>query len=234
VPGNWNVAKTRMEQGLGEVVGERAAEAAMYGLPRLIGIDLSSRLALDGTLFFQQPKELTDDGIMAALGYAVGGAPASSGLAMVSSVKPLIEEGNVPKFISQAPVPRFIRDIAKAYDTYVNGPTTKSGLQTAEAPGMLSTLLAATGVRTREAARPFEQGSAAQQLVKKEATAVKSRVVRRILNEGLTKENYRRLQEYNAGQTDPKLRIKIKDISAARKRRGKLEREMQKLNLEAL
>ena len=86
VPGNWNVAKTKMEQGLGELVGENAAEAAMYGLPRLIGVDLSSRLALDGTLFFQQPKELTNDGIMAALGYAVGGAPASTGVNMLTCV----------------------------------------------------------------------------------------------------------------------------------------------------
>ena len=234
VPGNWTVAKTKMEQGLGDIVGERAAEAAMYGLPRLIGIDLSSRLALDGTLFFQQPKELTNDGIVAAFGYAVGGAPLSTGLAMATSLQPLIDEGNVPKFISQAPVPRFIKDIAKAYDTHVNGPTTKSGLQTAEAPGILSSLLAATGLRTREQARPFEQGSAAQQLVKKEATAAKSKVVRRILTEGFTKENYKRLQDYNAAQTDPKLRIKIKDISAARKRRAKQEREMQKMNLEAM
>jgi len=234
VPGNWNVAKTKMEQGLGDLIGERGAEAAMYGLPRLAGIDLSSRLALDGTLFFQQPKELTNDGIMSAVGYALGGAPASTGINTLTAFQPLVEEGNVPKFISQAPVPRFIKDIAKSYDTYVNGPTTKTGLQTAEAPGMLSTLLAATGLRTREQARPFEQGSAAQQLVKKEATADKSKVVRRILNEGMTKENYRRLQEWNAAQTDPKLKIKVKDISAARKRRTKQEQEMQKMNLEAL
>jgi hypothetical protein len=234
VPGNWNVAKTKIEQGLGSVFGEGAAEAAMYGLPRLAGIDLSSRLALDGTLFFQQPKELTNDGIMAALGYAVGGAPASTGIAMATSLQPLIDEGNVPKFISQAPVPRFIKDIAKAYDAHVNGPTTRSGLQTAEAPGILSTVLAATGMRTREQARPFEQGSAAQQLVKKEATAEKSKLVRRILNDGMTKDTMRQLQEYNAEQTDPKLRIKIKDISAARKRRTKQEQEMQKMNLEAL
>ncbi|MET0720002.1 MAG: hypothetical protein ABWY64_04070, partial [Tardiphaga sp.] len=158
VPENWNVAKSKMEAAVGDVIGERAAESLAYGLPRLIGIDLSSRLALDGTLFFQQPKELTNDGIMAALGYAVGGAPVSTGINMLTAFQPLIEEGNIPKFISQAPVPRYIKDIAKAYDTYVNGPTTKTGLHTGEAPGILSTILASAGLRTREQARPFEQG----------------------------------------------------------------------------
>ena len=234
VPGNWTVAKSKGEKMMGDVIGERASEAVMYGLPRLAGIDLSSRLSLDGTLMFQQPKELTNDGIGAAMAAAILGTPYSTGMSLATSFRPLVEEGNVPKFISQAPAPRFIKDIAKAYDQHVNGPTTRSGLQTAEPPGMLSTFLAAFGVRTRDQARPFEQGSAAQQLIKKEATADKRKIVQRILRDGVTKDTMRQLRDYNAGQTDPTLRIKMRDITSARKRGSKLEREMQKQNLEAL
>jgi len=227
---NWDASKTSGEAWMADYLGETMSEAAMYGLPRLLGFDLSSRVALDSTLFYQQPKEMTQQAWLAVLGTAYIGAPGSTAFESVKAMYDLVKgDQSWPKWLGQTPMPSFMRNIFKGYDVMANGPTTATGVSTGKPPGILEGVANMAGVRTRSQYRPFEQGSAAKYRQKRLDQDNKNALTQRILNQGLTSGNMSQVRAYNRGRP-AKERITVKSINEARKRRRATERDIRKEN----
>jgi hypothetical protein len=229
---NWDVAKTKGEKWMAGFLGETGAEMTMFGLPRLVGIDLSSRVALDMTLFYKQPEEMTPDAWYKVVGQMLFGAPGQTAMTTWQATSGITGDQTWPKWLSQLPLPGFMKDIFKSYDTYVNGPRTAKGVKTDKAPPLVESIVQSMGVRTRSQTRPFEQGSAAQQRVKQLTQDQKSELIQRVLNQGMTSSNMGKIRSYNRGKPLAD-RITIKKIHEARKRRRTLERDIRKENVRA-
>ena len=232
-PESWNEAKTEGEKLLAGATGDTIAELAMYGLPRAIGIDLSNRVSLDTLLFYQQPDEMTKDDWYKVFGQFAIGAPGATGVDAVAALSDIANPDNTwPKWLATLPLPKMMKDALKAYDTMENGPTTATGVLTGPPTGLVSALLQTAGVRTREQARPFEQGSAAQHRTEQRIKDERQAIMRTISNRGYGSDTARTLRDWNRSHPAKEERITLKNITEARKRRRKLELEIRRKNLE--
>lgn len=98
IPGmpEWEDLEREAEEALADLTGKDGAEALMYGLPNLAGIDISSRVGLSSLLLFGEPGEMGDkDSVQAwflnlLLGPTVGSATdIASGVAAAAEGDPL-------------------------------------------------------------------------------------------------------------------------------------------------
>jgi hypothetical protein len=235
VPETWDEAKTSGEKWMADATNPMLAETVMYGLPRLMNFDLSNRVAMDSILFYQQPEEMTREAWYTILGQATVGASGSMLFDAASNIKGMTSgDSTWPKWLSQLPAPGMVKDILKAYDNMENGPTTTTGVKTGEPTGVLGALVQTLGIKTRAQARPFEQGSAAQNRAQERVNTQKSALIRSINAGGLTGANMRRINEWNRAHPKKTDRISGSSLSEARKRRTKMEREIATQNLGAL
>lgn len=233
-PGNWDETKTQGEAWLAGLTGDTIAEVAMYGLPRLAGFDLSNRVALDSLLFYEQPEEMEQDEWYKIVGQMVFGATGSMGMDAMGSMQGLTGgDDSWPKWLSKLPAPGIVKDIFKAYDQVAHGPTTSTGVSTGDPIGLLAGLVTAAGLKTRAAARPFEQGSAAQHRAQERIATEKSTLIRRVNAGGMTGANMRAINDWNRAHPEKENRITGKSLSNARKRRIKTEREIREQNAAA-
>ena len=74
--------------------------------------------------------------------------------------------------------------------------------------------------------RGRSRGSAAEYRLR--ATIIKERhaLTNRVLNQGMTRDNMKRVQDWNKEHPGKEERITVKSITDARKRRGKIEKEI--------
>jgi hypothetical protein len=160
-----------------------------------------------------------------------GGAPASATFDAIDTVNEFFAgtDKSTPKWLAGLPLPKIAKDVLKAYDISMNGPTTTTGVSTGKPPPLIDSIVQSMGVRTRSQARPFEQGSAAQYRAKQSEDADKAAIVRRVLAGGMGRANARMINEWNKAHPDN--RITAKGIQQSRKRRTKMEREIREQNL---
>jgi hypothetical protein len=237
--GTWDEMKTKGEKWLADATNPMVAETAMYGLPRLMNFDLSNRVAMDSLAFYRQPTDLSKDAWYSVLGQLAVGAMGSMAIDALGQIHGLMsgatDDESWPKWLAKLPMPGMAKDILKAYDTMAHGPTTATGVKTGEPMGLLSALVTSMGIRTREQARPFEQGSKAQHDIQVRIGKDKATLVRRInASGGMTGANVRRLNEWNKEHPEKEFRITAKTLGDARKRLGKTEAEIEKQNEEAM
>src|SRR4029077_8440233 len=240
--GNWDNWKTKGEKMMAEIenalfgpsTGGRISESIMYGLPRLFGIDVSRRVALDTLLTFQQPEDMTRDEWYKIVGQVALGAPGAVAFDTIAWAAGAVRgEGSWAKWMSQAPIPKIAKDIFKTYDAAQNGVTTTTGVRVGDPPGILEGLTQSMlGLRTRGQARPFEQGSAAQRRLKTVMKTQRDRLVRNVVNNGYTAANMRAINNWNETHRDKAERIILKTLREAGKRRRGLEREIEQQNVE--
>lgn len=235
MPSNYNEAKTEGEKLLASIAGDDIAEDLMYGAPRAIGIDLSNRVSLDTLLFYQQPDDMTKDDWYKVFGQFAIGAP---GTTLVDTAAAIGEVTNPdktwPKWLATLPIPKMMKDALKAYEIMEHGPSTATGVSTGPPTGLVSALLQTAGVRTREQARPFEQGSAAQHRAEQATQDERSALMRSISNSPYTSATARQLRDWNRSHPGRKERITMKNLHDARGRRRKLELEIRQKNLESM
>jgi hypothetical protein len=227
----WDETKTKGEQALAAIVGQPTAEAMMYGLPRLAGIDISSRVASDNLFTFQQPEEFTQDNIYQLIGSIAAGAPGSV-ILNGGSVFANVATGEYGKAFQQLPLPKTAKDIVKAYDQSVNGIRTTTGVNTGAALNIGEALATAAGFRTRTHVRPFEQGSVAQKKAKDRIKSRRQVIITDAVNNGMNAATMREVAEWNRVHPAKEERITVKTLIAARKRRRDIEKEIREANKE--
>ncbi len=103
-----------------EIMGEKKAEAMLRGLPRLLGIDLSSRLSLADMFLFGEPKTLDQEGYQAYLWRLVSGAPASYVADLISATND-VGKGDYAKAVEKFIPVKVIADTLKAAREYRTG-----------------------------------------------------------------------------------------------------------------
>jgi hypothetical protein len=160
----------------------------------------------------------------------VAGAPGTAAYKAYEFVKDAGSDKGYAKWLSNAPAPKFVKDIFKAYDLYENGPTTATGVRAGEPVGLPAALIQASGFRPRSQARPFEQGSAAKRRTETRINAARLSMLQRMNNQGATRDNMRRLREWNRAHPAKGERITMRDFARSRRRRAETEAEIKLSN----
>lgn len=111
---------------MAEALGPDAAEAAVFGLPRLAGVDVSSRISLGHLLggFWHPGRtgvETTTNFMVAQMGPVFALGP------QVARMAEAAEAGNTAKAIGYAPIPKVFRDIAQGVNLWNRGLETRAG-----------------------------------------------------------------------------------------------------------
>jgi hypothetical protein len=143
--GGWDDWERWLRKHAEYVMGLKPAEVLLKGMPRALGIDLSSRLSLADMFLFGEPRNDTREGMMAYAAGLLVGAPGSlvfdwfeAGKLASSGVSNMIETGNLAgngeflKAFEKAFPVKVIADAAKAFRQYDDGRTNlaEAALQT--------------------------------------------------------------------------------------------------------
>lgn len=143
-------------------ITDAAAEAFMYGLPRLVGVALSSRVGLDNLLLFGQPKEAKSNDTKAWLFDTIAGAPTS---AIADTWKAVAAglSGEYADAAKELPFPKIIRDTLKAVQGYTEGKVSATGKQLAPQYTVPEALEQAFGLTPASRVRQFEAGGSGRE-----------------------------------------------------------------------
>jgi hypothetical protein len=225
---SYDELKSEGEKLMEQWIGGMPAEMVMYGAPRALGIDIANRVSLDTLAMLSLPKEDTWEGLAGVVGQMVMGAPGAAGYGMYKFARDWDSgDASTPKWLSNAPAPKFVKDIFKAYDLYENGPTTATGVSTGKPISAYEAGIQAAGFRPSSQSRPFEVGSALQYKAKQRLDAQRDATIRRVLNGGMTSSNMRAVQDWNRSHGGKGERISTRDLSRSQKRRRETEAEIR-------
>lgn len=146
---SWEDAQDAVEGMIAKSTDSEAmAEAAMYGLPRLVGVDISSRVGLDSLLTFGEPRSGKENDIKAYFYNLVSG-PSGDYLSDVLTGIGAMADGQYGKAARSLVPAKIITDSVKAYQGYTSG----------EMSGP-SAALQVAGLRSAEQARASDQKGA--------------------------------------------------------------------------
>lgn len=200
-------------------LGKTAGEVATKGLPRLVGIDLSSRVGLDSLITFGEPKSDKKNDVKAYVLDMVAGAPGSLVGDWMAGAN-AIGTGDVGKAAELLVPLKFASDSIKAYRQATEGKKTDAGRQLAEPYTMGEALVRAAGFTPQ---REAEEGAKAAAFRRQTgaATTKRTKLVNDWVNaKGADKVKAQRaVQEYNKSVAK-ELRIEMKDLTSAAKRRA--------------
>lgn len=141
-------------------LGPTAGEALAKGLPRLINIDLSSRVGLDSLLTFGEPRSNKAADIKAYLFDTVAGAPVGLVFQGFEGVRALVSARDGGDLLAAAeklsPV-KAVTDVVRAARGYTEGKVSATGRQTMEPLSGPEAALKAIGLRTGREAETTER-----------------------------------------------------------------------------
>jgi hypothetical protein len=215
----WDDVEEWGREKISGAVGAQAGEAIAKGLPRLIGVDLSSRVGLDSLLTFGEPKTDKKNDIKAYLLDLAAGAPGSLIGDWISGINAL-GTGNLMKGAELLTPLKFAGDSIKAYRLATEGKKSESGRQLSEPYSFGEAAVRAIGFTPAREAEGAAQNAAFQSQSRK-ATGKRQEFINAWVNaKGPDKVKVQReIQVYN--KTAPKeLRIEQKDLTGAAKRRA--------------
>lgn len=125
----WNDVEDAVRTKASNYFGKTAGEAITRGLPRLVGIDLSSRVGLDSLMTFGEPKSNKDTDVKSWLFDTLAGAPAALISDWVKGANQLTS-GNFTKAAELLVPNKFAADSIRAYRQLTEGKKTSAGRQT--------------------------------------------------------------------------------------------------------
>ena len=139
--------KTKVEKVIAAVIGDRAAEALMYGLPRLAGCRSPATVDGQSLMFSAADGDVEDHGSRSPAQGARPPVPTwdwHGGIVSQSG-----GDETWPKWLSTLPVPKRSRISSTAYDVSAHGPRTTTGVSTDKPPPLIESIVQGLGVRTR-------------------------------------------------------------------------------------
>jgi hypothetical protein len=134
----------------------KLAEVINGGLPRLLGIDMSSRMGLSD-LFFHDPPDvlsLNQDGVLKMVG-SLAGAGVQEAADELAKFNKATETGRLDDWMDLIPIKAF-HNVLDAYKAGTSGKVTSQGAQITE-PSAGAAITHAIGFRTAEEAKLAEQ-----------------------------------------------------------------------------
>jgi hypothetical protein len=219
IPG-WDDVENWERGAAANAFGKTGGELFSKGLPRALGIDLSSRVGLDSLVAFGEPKSEKKNDVWAYGAQLVAGAPGSLIADWISGINAL-GHGDVGKAAELMVPMKFASDAIKAYRMSTEGKKTDAGRSLAKPYSFGE---AAARVAGFTPAREAEEGakSAAFRSQTSQAKATRDGLVNGWVSARPADKAkaYRDVQQFN--KTAPvKERIQMKDLTSASKRRDK-------------
>ena len=158
-PWDW---EQDIRNGLTDLLGKDAAEVALRGLPRAIGVDMSSRVGLQGLLFMQDLRDFRAQTMAGYAGSMLLGAPGGM-LTNVMQVPSMLQRGEYAK-ATEAVLPKGLRDIVRAMRLESSGITTRRGerIDAGEGFGAWGAAVQAFGFTPGKVAETYERRDAVQ------------------------------------------------------------------------
>lgn len=150
----WDDTMATLEKGLARLTNATTAEAVMRGLPRLLNLDIASRVGYDSLYLFGEPQEMNEAGFKAWAFDLAAGAP----IGMFTKLLQATSGGGWDK----VPMPKMVNDTIKAVGKF------RTGDFTASEAG-----IKAFGIQPGSASHKWETGEAgtAFRVAKKEKAA---------------------------------------------------------------
>ncbi|CAB4144308.1 hypothetical protein UFOVP470_27 [uncultured Caudovirales phage] len=121
----WDIDKAILKA-VNEQFGKEAGEIVTRGLPRLINLDLSGRLSLEGLLFFKELKDFKKETLLTYGAELLLGPQGSIGSGALDAAKTLRDGGSPWRALEQA-TPKVVRDTLAARRLAEEGQTDLKG-----------------------------------------------------------------------------------------------------------
>lgn len=216
-----------------EGIGERASEAAMHGLTRLINVDTSASLGADNLVTFGQPRNMDEEGVYAWLGKSALGAPGTMGGDIIKAVN----EGD---YLGAIPWPKLIKNITDSYGLYSEGTVSReTGEQFADPVGIGEAGVKLLGFNPASSARQWESGGSGRTSVEDRQEKHRRTVLMGKWASAKTRGDHKAAQEifrddvkaWNKAHKDPKLRIDMGDLYRSRDQRARDRKERERATL---
>ena len=215
----WDDVEDAVRETAAGYFGKKGGEIVTRGLPRAIGVDLSSRVGLDSLLSFGEPKSDKKNDVKAWAFDTLAGAPTALVGDWVSGANELAA-GNFTKAAELLVPMKAASDSIRAYRQATEGKRSANGRALSEPYGLGEAATRALGFTpAREAeesskASAFKRQSQAQSDKKSELTAAW------VNAKGSERARvWAQIQTWNRS-VEPNARITMNSLSSAQKRRG--------------
>lgn len=214
----YDDVENKVRQGTSNFFGKGAGEIISKGLPRAIGVDLSSRVGLDSLVAFGEPKQNTEDSVWAWIGKSVAGAPPALVGDWIKGANQL-GSGNFVKAAELMIPVKVVADSIRAYRQATEGKKNRGGSETSAPYSAREAITRSIGFTP---AREAEEGARAGAYRRQTQSAkdARSELTNAWVN---AKPNEKRaaltaVQTYNKGKPKDE-QISMKDLTSAVKRR---------------
>jgi hypothetical protein len=242
VTGEWEEYEASFYKKMRQALGNAPAEAVMYGLPQILGVSLTNRVGLDSLLMFGGPKKADAASTAEWLLPMIAGPSASLLWNMGKGARSALgkaEEGDtgggVNKLIQTGPFPKFMKDMAKAYESYSTGKKSDAGKPLAlpgsqQEGGLRDAIIKGAGFQPATEARVFQGGGAgyenkAERGRKEDASRLKDRWQKAAPGEARNKV-WQEIRRHNQDNPDDDP-ITQSDLRKFEKRRKKTNKEAE-------
>ena len=154
----WEDVERYQREAIADFAGQTMGEAITRGLPRLIGIDLSSRVGLDNLMSFGEPREYTESEVQSWLFKTAAGAPPGMVMDWVKGVNQVSQGEFIKAAELMIPV-KVVSDSIRAYRTATEGKKSTADNQTMTPYGPGEAVARVLGFTPRREAETFERTS---------------------------------------------------------------------------
>jgi hypothetical protein len=219
----WEDFENWQQEMLQMILGKRFAEAIVRGLPRLVGIDVSSRMGNDSLVLFGDPESYAFKDILTYVAERAAGATGGNLKRMLDSWQ---EADSLDDALGILPLPKMVADVRKAVDKFNNGTRNKYGTQTGEPINLAEAIVQGLGFKPASEQRRHEPGG----------SEFKAREKTRIRHQrtDLMGEHYeedaagkvevmKKIRQFN--RENPKQRIDYSDLLRSKRKRKQDEKE---------
>lgn len=156
---SWGDVENKVREFAADHFGKAAGEVITKGLPRLAGIDLSSRVGADSWTSFGEPRNYKESDVKAWLFDTVAGAPTALVADWVKGANQLMG-GNYSKAAELMVPNKFAADSIRAYREMTEGKKSGAGRQTMAPYSVAEAATRAFGFTPRREAEQSAQNSA--------------------------------------------------------------------------
>lgn len=215
----WGDVENKAREGAARVLGKTGGELFTKGLPRAIGIDLSSRVGLDSLSSFGEPRSSSEADVKKYLFDTIAGAPVGLVGDWVKGVNALTA-GDFTKAAELMVPVKVAADSIRAYRTATEGKKSGTGRETMSPYSLGEAAVRAIGFTPAREAENSAARSAFYSQQKRQSTERSELIAKWVSAKPADKASaFAKVQSWNRGQSKDS-QISMKDLTSAARRRS--------------
>lgn len=216
---SWEEVENMERELAASIFGNYGGELFSRGLPRALGIDVSSRLGAQNLLTYGTPRDNDEYSISAYLGDLAGGAAFSTGLEMQGGISDMLQ-GDFLKGMQKIAPFKLMSDSITAFTLATEGKITEAGYQRMPPVPIMEAFMKAFGYTPARQAEVSERAQyfyAAQRGVTRERNRILHDWIR--ATPGEKPKVIQRMREFNRGRPIGE-QLSIEQLNDYKKRRA--------------